>query len=132
MNTVILMGRLTADPEVREARSMNVARYSLAIDRPTKAGEEKQTDFINCIAFAGVADFVKSYLHKGMKIAVKGRLQTGSYTDKNGIKRNIVDVVVQEHEFCESKQKQKQATQTQGNASGFYPVDDVEEEDLPF
>lgn len=92
MNRVILMGRLTKDPE-----GNNAARYTLAVD-----GYEDHTDFISCVTFGATADFARKYLHKGMKIAVEGRLNTGSY-EKDGKKVYTTDVIVDRHEFCEKK-----------------------------
>ncbi len=108
MNKVILMGRLTRDPEIRYAQndaSMAIARYSLAVDRRgRKDGADAQTaDFINCVAFGRQAEFAEKYLRKGMKIAINGRIQTGSYTNRDGQKVYTTDVIVEDHEFCESK-----------------------------
>ena len=107
MNKIILLGRLTRDPEVRYTQGnepMAVARYSLAVDRQGKKDENKQNaDFISCVAFGKRGEFAEKYLHKGTKIAVCGRLQTGSYTAQDGTKRYTTDVVVDEHSFCESK-----------------------------
>ena len=111
MNKVILMGRLTRDPEVRYSQndnSMAIARYSLAVDRRVSrknaaGGEQPTTDFINCVAFGRQGEFAEKYLHKGMKIAIEGRIQTGSYTNKDGQKVYTTDIVVDNHEFCESK-----------------------------
>ena len=107
MNKVILLGRLTRDPEVRYTQGnepMAVARYSLAVDRQGKKDENKQNaDFISCVAFGKRGEFAEKYLHKGTKIAVCGRLQTGSYTAQDGTKRYTTDVVVDDHYFCESK-----------------------------
>lgn len=107
MNKVILMGRLTRDPEVRYSQgdnSMAIARYSLAVDRRYKRdGDEQTADFINCVAFGKSGEFAEKYLHKGTKIAVVGRIQTGSFTNKDGQKVYTTDVVVEEQEFAESK-----------------------------
>ena len=109
MNRVILMGRLTRDPEVRYSNGetpMAIARYSLAVDRQgaKSNGQEQQTaDFINCVAFGKQGEFAEKYLHKGMKVAIEGRIQTGSYTNKDGVKVYTTDIVVDRHEFCESK-----------------------------
>ena len=98
MNKAILIGRITKDPEVRySADNLAIGRYTLAIDR-IKEG----TDFINCIAFGKSAEFAEKYFSKGMKIAVEGRIQTGSY-EKDGVKHYTTDVVVERQEFCESK-----------------------------
>ena len=102
MNKVSLMGRLTKDPDVRYSQGENsicIARYNLAVDR---RGKEKEADFISCVAFGKSGEFAEKYLKKGMKIAVSGRIQTGSY-EKDGKKVYTTDVVVEEHYFCESK-----------------------------
>ena len=110
MNKVILMGRLTRDPEVRYSQgdnAMAIARYSLAVDRrgsKKDSGSNEQTaDFINIVAFGKSGEFAEKYLHKGMKICVSGRIQTGSYTNKEGQKVYTTEVVVDDQEFCESK-----------------------------
>lgn len=105
MNKVILAGRLTRDPDVRYSQGsepMAVARYTLAVDRRYKK-DENSTDFISCVAFGKTGEFVEKYLKKGMKMIVYGRIQTGSYTNKDGVKVYTTDVVVEEHEFAESK-----------------------------
>lgn len=135
MNKVILLGRLTRDPEVRYTQGnepMAVARYSLAVDRQGKKDENKQNaDFISCVAFGKRGEFAEKYLHKGTKIAVCGRLQTGSYTAQDGTKRYTTDVVVDEHSFCESKGTTSEAQAT--DEDGFMNVPDgVEDEGLPF
>lgn len=111
MNKVILMGRLTRDPEVRysqAAEPLAIARYTLAVDRRFQrrdnSGNEQNADFISCIAFGKNAEFAEKYLKQGTKIAIVGRIQTGSYTNKDGNKVYTTDVVVEEHEFCESRQ----------------------------
>ncbi len=109
MNKVILMGRLTRDPDVRVStgeRQMSIARYTLAVDRRGRRNDnngEQTADFISCVAFDRNAEFAEKYLHQGMKIAVTGRIQTGSYTNKDGQKVYTTDVVVEDHEFVESK-----------------------------
>ena len=107
MNKIILMGRLTRDPEIRYTSGENqraVARYTLAVDRRIKRkGDEKTADFINCIVFDRGADFAEKYLHQGSKIIVCGRLQTGSYINKEGNRVYTTDVVAEEQEFAESK-----------------------------
>lgn len=108
MNIVTLMGRLTRDPDVRYtqgAETMTIARYTLAVDRrrSSKGDQEQSADFINCVAFGKSGDFAEKYLTKGMKIAVRGRIQTGSYTDRDGRKVYTTEVVVDEQEFCESR-----------------------------
>ena len=111
MNKVILMGRLTRDPNVTYSQSgdqpMAVARYSLAVDRRGRNSQDGQTaDFINCVAFGRQGEFAEKYLRKGTKIAVTGRIQTGSYTNKDGVRVYTTDVVVEEQEFAESKNAQ--------------------------
>ena len=109
MNKVILMGRLTRDPEIRYSQGENalaIARYTLAVDRrfAKRDGSNEQTaDFIGCVAFGKSAEFAEKYLKQGTKIAVTGRIQTGSYTNKDGVKVYTTEVVVEEHEFAESK-----------------------------
>lgn len=120
MNKVILMGRLTRDPEVRYSQGENataVARYTLAVDRRFNRNNDEQTaDFINCVAFGRSGEFAEKYLHKGTKIAVTGRIQTGSYTNKDGVKVYTTDVVVEDHEFAESKNASQQAGRTTSQA----------------
>lgn len=142
MNKVILMGRLTREPEVRYSQgdnAMAIARYSLAVDRRYKKDNEQTADFISCVAFGKSAEFVEKYLHKGTKIAVVGRIQTGSYTNKDGQKVYTTEVVVEECEFAESKSAQgtyseaPQERQSRPDADGFINVpDDVADEGLPF
>ena len=107
MNKVILMGRLTRDPEVRYSQgeqSTAIARYTLAVDRRFKRDADQQSaDFIPCVAFGRAGEFAERYLRKGTKIAVTGRIQTGSYTNKDGVKVYTTEVVVEEQEFAESK-----------------------------
>lgn len=106
MNKVILMGRLTRDPEVRYTngeKPICIARYSLAVDRRYQRDDEATTDFISCVAFGKGAEFAEKYLYKGSKILIVGRIQTGSYTNKDGHKVYTTNVVVDEHEFVESR-----------------------------
>jgi len=103
MNNVVLMGRVVKDPDIRETNSSKIARYTLAVDRPVRDGAERQADFISCVSFNNQADFAEKYLHKGTKILVDGRIQTGSYTNRDGQKVYTTDVVVNHHEFVESK-----------------------------
>lgn len=110
MNKVILMGRLTRDPEVRYSQGatpLAIARYTLAVDRRmarNNGGDDQQTaDFINCVAFGRSGEFAERYLHKGTKIAITGRIQTGSYTNKDGVRVFTTEVVVEDQEFAESK-----------------------------
>mgnify|MGYP002768902836 CR=1 FL=1 len=106
MNKAILLGRLTKDPDVRRsqgAEPVTIARYTLAVDRRQKKQEGQQADFISCVAFGKAGEFAEKYLHKGTKICVSGRIQTGSYTRQDGTKAYTTDVVVEEQEFAESK-----------------------------
>ena len=104
MNSVQLLGRLTRDPDVRYADSgSTIARFSLAVDRRFKQESGETADFINCIAFGKTAEFIEKFIFKGTKIALNGRIQTGSYTNKDGVKVYTTDVVVENVEFAESK-----------------------------
>lgn len=106
MNVTILQGRLTRDPDIRYTQGANpfaVARYTLAVDRPKRQDGEQGTDFISCVAFRGRAEFAEKYLKQGMKITIRGHIQTGSYTNRDGNKVYTTDVVVDEHDFCESR-----------------------------
>lgn len=132
MNKWMGIGRLTAEPTITMTQGRTkVAKYRLAVDRAKKQDGTQETDYISCVCFNKSADFVERYLNKGVKIAVIGRIQTGSY-EKDGQKIYTTDIVVEEHEFCESKKATAQATQpTQTAPSGF---ETVEEDgfDLPF
>ena len=134
MNKVILIGRLTKDVETRYSGETAVSRYSLAVDRKFKREGEQTADFINCVAFGKSGEFAEKYLKKGMKIAVTGRIQTGSYTDKDGKKVYTTDVIVEEHEFCESKGSgtSEQVPTFKPDSNGFISIPDGIEEELPF
>ena len=136
MNKVILIGRCTRDPEVRYSQGENataVARYTLAVDRQFKWDGDQSADFINCIAFGKRGEFAEKYLRKGTKIAVVGRIQTGSYTNKDGNKVYTTDVVVDEHEFVESKASQQNGGDSAPVSSdGFTSIPDGIDEELPF
>lgn len=138
MNKVILIGRLTRDPEVKYTQGENptaIARYSLAVNRKFKRDGEQEADFISCVAFGKNGEFAEKYLHKGTKIAVCGRIQTGSYTNKDGQKVYTTDVVVEEHEFCESKGSGTSGgrqPQYETDSDGFMNIPDGIDEDLPF
>ena len=145
MNSVVLMGRLTKDPDVRYTQGQQptcIARYSLAVDRKVKdSNGNRQADFINCVAFGKSGEFAEKYLHKGMKICIRGRIQTGSYTKQDGTKVYTTDVVVEEHDFCESRQANDTAQNTapaqqtggdQGGLDGFMSIPDGFTEELPF
>ena len=144
MNKVILMGRLTRDPEMRNSNgesNMAIARYTLAVDRRYKREGEAGADFISCVAFGRSAEFAEKYFHQGLKVVVTGRIQTGSYTNRDGNKVYTTDVVVEDQEFAESKA----ASQANGNnytparpepsaasGDGFMNIPDGIDEELPF
>ncbi len=138
MNKVVLLGRLVRDPDVRytqTSEAMAVARYTLAVNRKFKKNNEQSADFINCVAFGKNGEFAEKYLKKGMQIGVVGRIQTGSYTHKDGYKVYTTDVVVEEQEFTESKKDFEKrenisTAETGANNDGFVPVED--DGDLPF
>lgn len=144
MNKCSLVGRLTRDPEIRYTQGENascVARFSIAVNRRFKNAEGNyEADFINCVAFGRSGEFIEKYFKKGMAIGITGRIQTGSYTNKDGVKVYTTDVVVEESEFVESKNSAGSSDQTtsrsaHANASndGFMNIPDgVEDEGLPF
>ena len=143
MNKVILIGRLTRDPEVRYSQGeqpMAVARYTLAVDRRFKReSEEQAADFINCVAFGRTGEFAEKYFRKGIKIAVTGRIQTGSYTNKDGQKVYTTDIVVEDQEFAESKNTSGGEGNSSGSpvsggmaGDGFMNIPDGINEELPF
>lgn len=143
MNKVVLMGRLTKDPDVRytqEAQPMCIARYTLAVDRRGKKQDGQQTaDFISCVAFGKAGEFTEKYLHKGMKICVAGRIQTGSYTRQDGTKVYTTDVVVEGQEFCEGRSANDVAHNYSTPAAdqssaidGFMNIPEGIDEELPF
>lgn len=150
MNKVILMGRLTRDPEVRYSQGespMAIARYTLAVDRRFNRNSDDATaDFIGCVAFGRAGEFAEKYFRKGTKVAVTGRIQTGSYTNKDGVKVYTTDVVVEEQEFAESKNSAGADTGFSGGnnysggarpepaaaGDGFMNIPDGIDEELPF
>lgn len=139
MNKVILMGRIVRDPDVRYSNGANgstaVARYTLAVDRKFKQEGQPTADFINCIAFGKLGEFAEKYLHKGVKIAIVGRIQTGSYKNKDGNTVYTTDVVVEEQEFCESKASQQSQNndRPQASSDGFMSIPyNLEDDGLPF
>ena len=149
MNKVILMGRLTRDPEVRYTQrnssqeSMAIARYTLAVDRRSRKEGEGNADFISCVAFGKSAEFAEKYFRQGLKVLIAGRIQTGSYTNRDGQKVYTTDVMVEDQEFAESKsggekndQSEKQASsrreQAQVGDDGFMNIPDGIDEELPF
>ncbi len=145
MNKVILMGRLTRDPDVRYSQgeqAMAIARFTLAVDRRFRR-DEQQADFISCVAFARQGEFIEKYAHQGTKLVVEGRIQTGSYTNKDGNKVYTTDVVVENCEFAESKATASNSEASFQAASRPDPVNDagggfmnipdgVDDEGLPF
>ena len=150
MNKVILMGRLTRDPDVRYSAGENalaIARYTLAVDRRFRRDGEATADFISCVAFGRVAEFAERYFHQGIRIVVSGRIQTGSYTNREGQKVYTTEVVVEEQEFAESKSASDQyaashpsapapsaaaPTPSAASADGFMNIPDGIDEELPF
>ena len=139
MNKVVLMGRLTRNPEVRNNSETVIARFTLAVDRRFKReGDEQTADFISCVSFGKTAEFVERYLKQGTKIAGCGRIQTGSYTNKDGQKVYTTDVVLEEVEFAESKgsgsnKSQNEPEPTPSNiGDGFMNIPDEMDADLPF
>ena len=152
MNKVILMGRLTREPDVRYSQnadgSMAVARYTLAVDRRRgrNSDNEQSADFISCVAFGRSGEFAEKYLHQGTKIVVTGRIQTGSYTNKDGQRVYTTDVVVEEQEFAESKSNQGNNSSSAASVvkptpnpnpsapddNGFMNIPDGLDEELPF
>jgi len=138
MNKVILMGRLTRDPEVRYSQggenSLAIARYTLAVDRRFKRnGDDQTADFIGCVAFGRNAEFAEKYFRQGLKVVVTGRIQTGSYTNKDGQKVYTTDVVVEEQEFAESKKSQGYPEPGNASADGFTDIPTgLTGNDLPF
>ena len=143
MNKVILCGRLTADPEIRYAtgeNAMAIARYSLAVDRRGRrdAGSDQQTaDFIRCVAFGKPAEFAEKYLHKGTKMLIIGRIQTGSYTNRDGQKVYTTDVVVEEQEFAESKNANGGGVNTESTQRTYNDIPNMNvpegtDDELPF
>ena len=148
MNKAILVGRLTRDPEVRYSQGDSataVARYTLAVDRRFKRDGEASADFINCVVFGKSAEFAERYFRQGLKVVVSGRIQTGSYTNRDGVKVYTTDVVVEDQEFAESKAASESSMGSYRQASpspspapsadigdGFMNIPDGIDEELPF
>lgn len=133
MNKAILMGRITKDPDVRSNGDSTVTRFSLAVDRRFKKDNET-ADFIGCVAFGKTAEFIEKYCHKGTKLVVTGRIQTGNYTNKEGQKVYTTDVIVEECEFAESKKaSESNESKAESQDDGFMnvPEDEIDSE-LPF
>lgn len=152
MNKVVLMGRLTRDPDVRYSQGANalaIARYTLAVDRRFKRDGEPTADFIPCVAFGKSGEFAEKYFRQGMRIAVTGRIQTGSYENKDGQRVYTTEVIIEEQEFAESKSANDEYRQSQGQSysrpqqapqnapsgdpgDGFMNIPDGIDEELPF
>ena len=144
MNKVVLMGRLTRDPDVRYSQGeqpVAIARYTLAVDRRFKRDGEQDADFVSCVAFGRAAEFAEKYLKQGIKMVVSGRIQTGSYTNRDGVKVYTTEVVIEEQDFAESKAVSEQNRENynhEGQAGesagsdGFMNVPEGLEEELPF
>lgn len=143
MNKVILMGRLTRDPEVRYTEGENamaIARYTLAVDRRGRSKNENgNADFVSCVAFGKGGEFAEKYLKKGTKILITGRIQTGSYTNRDGQKVYTTDVVVEDHEFAEGRKAAEETAQADAaapaDAAAAMPAPEPEftvDEDIPF
>ena len=147
MNKVILMGRLTRDPEVRYSSGENalaIARYTLAVDRRFHKDNEASADFIGCVAFGKGGEFAEKYLRQGTKIVITGRIQTGSYTNREGQKVYTTEIVVEDQEFAESKAASQNNSQTSAGSrqpppppmpadkDGFMQIPDGIDEELPF
>ena len=137
MNKIILIGRLTRDPEIRYSTNDNntaIARYTLAVNRPFRKNGEQQADFLPCIALGKTAEFAEKYLAKGMRVAIEGCIQTGSYTNQEGQKIYTTDVVVERQEFLEKRADNGQ--QSPDNANNyddrFMDIPDGIDEELPF
>lgn len=140
MNKVILVGRLTRDPEIRYSSGeiqTAVARYTLAVERRFKRNNEPTADFIQCVVFGKSAEFAEKYFRQGMRISVSGRIQTGNYTNKDGVRVYTTEVIVEEQEFAESKSESASAhahVSQEGASSddGFMNIPDNIDEELPF
>ncbi len=143
MNKVILMGRLTKDPDIRYTQGEDataIGRYTLAVERRSKRENEATADFISCAAFGKMAEFAEKYLRKGVKIAVVGRIRTGSYTNRDGVKVYTTEILVDEQEFAESKGSSENAAKESNHGSrvsaanndGFMNIPDGIDDELPF
>lgn len=136
MNKVILIGRLTRDPEMRYSENSNtaIARYTLAVNRPFKQDGGQEADFLPCIAFGKTAEYAEQYLAKGMKVAIEGRIQTGSYTNHDGQKIYTTEIAVERQEFLEKRtgNSQPDADTANGSKDGYMDIPDGIDEELPF
>lgn len=126
MNTVVMMGRISKDPETKQTQTTNLCRFSIAVDR---RGKKDEADFFNCTAFGKTADFIAQYFRKGQRILLSGRIQNDNYTASDGSKRYATTIIVDQAEFCESK---KATEEPKPDANGFIdvPLDNLDE--LPF
>lgn len=132
MNIVTLVGRMTKDPEIRTNNESTVARFSVAVNRDFKNKDGKyDADFINCVAFGKTAEFLEKYFSKGMRIGLVGRIQTGSYTNKDGQKIFTVDVICEKVEFIDSKSESKPEAKAEPS-NGFTNATPADEDFLPF
>ena len=133
MNKIIIMGRVTKDIELKTTENGNsVSTFSVAVDRDfTPKGQEKKTDFINCVAWRNTAEFVSKYFHKGSMIALEGSLQSRGYTDKEGKNRTVFEVVADKVHFCGSKQNNGNQSNPAYSADDFEEID-IDSENLPF
>ena len=132
MNKVILVGRLTKDPEIYYSKGENataITRYNIAVDRKIRRDREPANDFISCVLFGRSAEFAQKYFRKGMRIAISGRIQTGSYINKDGVKIHTTEIVIEEQEFAQSKAENHINSTSPENFSGS--TDNIDE-DLPF
>ena len=135
MNKVLLMGRLTKEPEVRYSKGSEpvaVAKYTLAVNRRFKHQGEPEANFINCIAFGKLGEFAEKYFKKGQLISIVGRLQVRSWNDQEGQKRWSTDVIIEEQYFAENKKSSENYSKNDSIPEGFYPIDEVNEDNLPF
>lgn len=135
MNSVILMGRLTKDPEIRYStgeNAMAIGSFSIAVDRRVKKEGQPTADFFNCTVFGKSAEFLEKYFHKGNRVLVSGSIQNDSYTNKDGQKVNATKIIVNNLEFCESKQASGDSSDTKGNKDGFMSIPEGLEDELPF
>ncbi len=132
MNKVILMGRLTKDAEFKESGESKFAKYTLAVDRRFAKDGEQSADFINIVVFGKGAEFAEKYLKKGTKVVVTGRIQTGSYTNKDGQKVYTTDVVAEEQEFAESKSNSASVPESKESDADFMDIPKDVADDMPF
>ena len=134
INTAVIMGRLTADPELKTTASgLSVLSFSVAVDRNyQKEGEEKAVDFINVVAWRKTAEFVSKYFHKGSMIAVEGSIQTRKYEDKDGNKRTAFEILANTVSFCGKEASSTPAENTPAESTPFTDTDTADDEGLPF